>query len=327
MDRFPAADGIVRIQPLAGAGGFSGSQLWKVAAQAGEYCLRCWPQEHPSRERLKFIHALQRHLRGCELTFVPLPQVARSGETYFEHDGRLWELAPWMPGRADYHQHPSPARLAAAMQALARIHIAAAQMPDQSQIGTSPGLASRLDQLQQLLSGGIKRIETAEARHPLAWVDLAQRVCEQFRRVAPRAKWLLEHGLSFNTRLFPCLRDIWHDHVLFADDEVTGVIDYGAVRVESPAGDIARLVGSLVGDKSEDWHAALEAYQTVRALDAKQRQLIHVFDFSGVLLSGVNWITWLFVEGREFEDAAAVTQRFQGIVDRLERLPTVRSLD
>jgi homoserine kinase type II len=278
-------------------------------------------------ERLAFIHACQRHWRGSGLAFIPVPMESSTGRTLVEHQGHLWELATWMPGRADYREHPSPARLAAAMQALARIHQVAVTMVGQSHTGTSPGLAARLDQIQQLLAGDVKRIETAEARRPLAWVDLAQRVCEQFRRLAPRAKWLLQQGVSFNTTLFPCLRDIWHDHILFDADEVSGVIDYGAVRVESPAGDIARLVGSLVGDKSEDWHAALEAYQTVRPLDAEQRQLTHVFDFSGVLLSGVNWITWLFVEGREFEDTAAVTQRLQEIVARLERFPTVRSHD
>lgn len=46
-------------------------------------------------------------------------------------------------------------------------------------------------------------------------------------------------------RLQPCIRDIWHDHVLFDGDRVTGLIDFGAMQIDTPATDIARLVGSL----------------------------------------------------------------------------------
>jgi Ser/Thr protein kinase RdoA (MazF antagonist) len=272
---------------------------------------------------LAFVHAFQRHLRGSGLDFIPVPMVASDGGTFVEYESRLWELISWMPGRADFHQQPSPARLAAAMRALVQIHVAAVQMPGQSRVGTSPGLAARRDQLRQLLSGGIARIEAAVVRRPLAWDELARRVCEKFRQVASHIEQKLTDATAISGPLFPCLRDIWHDHVLFTGDQVTGIIDFGAARVESPAGDIARLVGSLVGDDAEGWRAALAAYEAARPLDADQRQLIRAFDASNVLLSGINWLTWLYLDQREFDDAAAVTRRLAEITARLDRIPTV----
>ena len=58
----------------------------------------------------------------------------------------------------------------------------------------------------------------------------------------------------------PCIRDIWHDHVLFTGDEVTGIIDFGAMDIDTPATDVARLLGSLVGDDEAGWRTASSAY-------------------------------------------------------------------
>ena len=49
------------IEPLGSAGGMSGAQFWRITAPRGTLCLRRWPIEHPSPERLQFIHAVLRH--------------------------------------------------------------------------------------------------------------------------------------------------------------------------------------------------------------------------------------------------------------------------
>jgi hypothetical protein len=37
-------------------------------------------------------------------------------------------------------------------------------------------------------------------------------------------------------------------------------------------------------------------------------------------LGAINWLNWLFVEGRQFADREAVTQRFEKLARRLARL-------
>lgn len=312
---------IGHVDPLGGAGGFSGSLLWKVSAESGQYCLRRWPAEAPTADRLAFIHAFQRHLRRSGLIFIPVPAPTVDGGSFVRHQGRLWELVTWMPGRADDHQDPSPAKLAAAMGALAKIHDAAATMPGQFCVGRSPGLAARLTQLRELQSGGINRIELACGERLLGWEGAARSICVSFRALAQQVERQLTDAATIAVPLFPCLRDIWRDHVLFTGDAVTGVIDFGAARLESPAGDIARLAGSLVHDDADRWREALDAYEAAgRLIDDAERQLISAFDISGLLLAGINWLTWLYVEGRQFDDATTVARRLDAIVARLEGL-------
>ena len=129
----------------------------------------------------------------------------------------------------------------------------------------------------------------------------------------------------------PCLRDIWHDHILFTGDEVTGLVDFGAIDIDTPATDLARLIGFFspprrgVGlreerglDEAETWHEALAAYQTIRPLTADEIQAAHALDTSGTILAGCNWLRWIYVDGRVFENQNQVIVRFRRILQRTD---------
>src|SRR3990172_4401717 len=96
-----------QIQPLGSAGGMSGAQFWRITAPRGTLNLRRWPQEHPTPERLRFIHAVLDHAAERDIAFLPVPIRATTGESFVSHAGHLWELAPWLPGNADYERAPS----------------------------------------------------------------------------------------------------------------------------------------------------------------------------------------------------------------------------
>jgi Ser/Thr protein kinase RdoA (MazF antagonist) len=119
--------------------------------------------------------------------------------------------------------------------------------------------------------------------------------------------------------LQPCLCDVWHDHVLFDGDRLTGLIDYGAMKIDHPAVDLARLLGSLVEDDPEGWSVGLAAYREVRPLSADEEELAHALDLSGTIAGASVWLRWLYHEGKEFEDRAAAGRRLEGLTLRLER--------
>ena len=55
-------------------------------------------------------------------------------------------------------------------------------------------------------------------------------------------------------------------------------------------------------------------------LNRSESQLVRVYDASGVLLSAINWLQWIFVDGRQFDDQASVLLRFDEIAARLASL-------
>ena len=227
-----------------------------------------------------------------------------------------------MPGRADYAARPSTARLRAAMTLLADFHNASQSHSEAlTRLNSSPGLAQRLQQLDDLAQVGGRAI-----RHHVApgdWPELADRAPELldlFFQLVSRVRESVQRVVSRPVRLIPCLRDVWHDHLLFDGDQVTGLVDFGALRVESPAGDIARLLGSLAGDDVATWQAGIGAYVDRRQLSESERILIPVFDSSSVLLSGMNWLQWVYVDGRVFEQREVITDRLDALILRLRSM-------
>lgn len=322
LAHYPTLPECDRVVPLGAAGGFSGAQFWRVETADGPYCLRRWPPEHPNRERLEFIQAVLWHVHQEGCYFVPLPLESDSAAGYVLQNGHYWEVAPWMPGKADYHQAPTNEKLAGALTALAQFHRAAESFPvPQSVPALSPGLLQRRDLAHELRTGGGEKLR--ESLRNSAWPEMdrrAQRAVALIPRALPAVLQALQPCLETPVVLQPCIRDVWHDHVLFLDSQVSGIIDFGAMRVDNVATDIARLLGSLVGDERDGWLLGLVAYESIRPLTEHEGRLIKAFDRSGVLLSVVNWLKWLYVDRREFPDRAAVETRLDELLPRLERL-------
>ncbi len=172
-----------QVEFLDGAGGFSGARLWRLQTPRGRLCLRRWPHEYPTPERLEFIQAVLWHVEREGFARSPLPLETLRHAGFVPHGGALWQLEPWMPGAADYHAMPSEARLRSALSSLAEFHLAAASFPlaDNGPL-PSERLIQRRDRLEQLRSGQIDRL--AAAIRPGAWPELAEqagRLIQLFR--------------------------------------------------------------------------------------------------------------------------------------------------
>jgi Ser/Thr protein kinase RdoA (MazF antagonist) len=115
------------------------------------------------------------------------------------------------------------------------------------------------------------------------------------------------------------LCDIWHDHVLFSDENVTGVIDFGGVKLDHVTVDLARLLGSLVGDDRSAYGEGVETYHAVRPIGFQDAANVLTLDHTGVLLGITNWLRWLYLERRPFEDRQKVAERLAELVRRVER--------
>jgi len=311
-----------QIESLGSAGGFSGARFWRVRARAGVLCLRRWPQGHPSAERLEFIQAVLWHVVREGFELVPLPLCTRLHKGYVPHGGYFWELAPWMPGEADFRVDPTEEKLRAAMIALAEFHRAASSFPlPHPPCSPSPGIRDRLRQLQRWTSGDLDRLVAAV--EPGLWPDVERRAATLFRlipRAAGRALMLLDNSVRYRVSLQPCIRDVWHKHVLFDRREVSGLIDFGSMAAENVAADVARLLGSMAQDDSHLWQVGLDAYGSIRPLSEAEVSLVHAFDRSTVLMAGLTWIDWIYRQRRVFDNRHVVPHRLDEIIRRLEYL-------
>jgi Ser/Thr protein kinase RdoA (MazF antagonist) len=311
-----------QVHPLGTAGGLSGALFWRIEGREGPLCLRRWPSGHPSEEGLPFLHAVLRHVAPQGLDFVPVPLADREGRTFVRHAGHLWELTPWMPGRADFRDDPRASRLQAAMAALARFHQAAATFPSrQPRQGPSPGIAQRIEIARRFAQGDLEELCRRLAVPPrLDFHDRAWRLMTLARIALEPVLAMLQRASTIQVPLQPCICDVWHDHVLFTGERVTGLVDFGAMRVESVAIDVARLLGSMAGDNEALWRVGLDAYHAVRPLSDDERALVGPLDSSGVLLPALNWVDWLYRQHRQFPDPRAVARRLDEILPRLETL-------
>jgi len=301
------------IRPVP-AQGLSGAPVFVVAQGGRRFILkRCG--DTATRRHAEWVHSLMEHCHAAGIGQVPAVIRASDGGSFQEDAaGGLWELLAWMPGTAC--DAPHPAQVAAAATALAHIHLAAATLPAAPpHVGLSPGMHRRVGQARDLVARPWSTREIGPARAALV---------ERFRRAAgitdaaPCGLTRLAAWEPAPLTLQAVLRDVWSDHVLFTGDAVSGIIDWHAAGIDTPATDIARLVGSWPDEPGMS-AAFLESYERVRPLTAADREAIPFLRAAGVVCALDNWFRWTLDERREFADVQRVDARIDRLIAALPR--------
>jgi Ser/Thr protein kinase RdoA (MazF antagonist) len=206
---------------------------------------------------------------------------------------------------------PSRARIESACAALAELHrVWSAEGHDAH---GCPAVLRRLDAYRQWdalrVAGwqpniGVSALDTLAAR---GWPLLLRHM--------PKLPAALAAWTERRVRVQPCLCDIWHAHIFYEGDGVRGIIDFGSVKVDHVAVDLARFLGSIDGDEEERWSHGLGAYP----LSPEEVELARLLDRTGVLFGLFNWLKWLYRDGRQYERPDAVATRLEMLVRRVER--------
>lgn len=303
LDAFPARDQPVeRPEPLGSGGGLSGSLFWRYRAAAGARVAHAWPVGAMTSERLLKIQAWMRQLEP--LGFVPTVFADRDGRTFQEHGGRLWELLSWMTGGASSGVQIGAERLTAAFRALGAVH---RTLEREAREDCARGLDRRRRELAGLLSGGFERLEAAVRSHsadPAAGPSLKH--LGLARSLGPSLIGGLERKTGRIVAVQPCLRDVRPEHFLFTGERVTGLVDYGAMDMDSVACDLARLLAGWRLDDPGRRSAALESYASIRPLTPAEMELLPAYEATQAVLGGVRWVAWRFVEHRAFSDEQVI---------------------
>ncbi|WP_165221390.1 phosphotransferase enzyme family protein [Aquisphaera insulae] len=307
------------VRPIGGGGGLSGSRFWRFRAEVGELVLRAWPHGM-TRARLSAIQGWTIRIAERAGLPVPTPLLDLRGSRFHQREARLWDLSPWLPGEPDLRRPPSESHVGSAFEALGKLH---ASLSPELVLGPSPGIAARLIEIEDLARSGFDRLESAlgsAGDDPLAvegrrWLVAA-------RAASSRLLAGLREAADWRVPLQPCLRDARPDHFLFQGGRLTGLLDMGAMDVETVAADLARLCGDWLDEDGPLRVVAKSAHAAGRgrALDPIEERLLPLFESAADLLIGGNWLRWHFLEGRQFHDAGAVPRGVARGLERIARL-------
>ncbi len=321
--------------------GFSQASVVRIQTARGPLALRGWPSPGLPRRRILGLHRLLQHVADRVPVAVPLP--TQDGSSLVEHNRQLWQLEPWMPGVADFCDDPAPARLDEAMATLGRFHRSAREfVPGRLETEwfasslsmPSPAVEERLKQLadwerrwERLVQQAHRSVaQSTEPQTPsqqlesAGWSNSIDQIDHLFRQGRDLVAGQLELLQQTHYRCQPCLRDVWHDHLLWTGPRVTGLIDPGSTRIDNVAIDLARLLGSLVEDDTEGWDRGLAAYKREAGLSLEETGLVTVLDQSGVLLSGAVWVGRLADGQIDSSRTERVAQRLEMVIRRMQRL-------
>jgi homoserine kinase type II len=309
---------------LGNAGGLSGAVLWRYDSEIGPLVARAWPVQFQDRAQLERIQRWV--MTAAPLRFVPALIAKIDGSTMTDHGGRFWDVTSWLRGAPDLAEPPAPEHVEAAFRGLAEFHRRLSADPA-SHRGPSPGLSHRSREINDLVQGGFDQLETVMATSPRdACRDLAVQWLGLARLITPGMVEPARRACLQGLRLQPCIRDARRDHFLFEGVELTGIVDFGAMDLDSVVGDLARLIGDWLGlDREGSLRArAISSYEKICPLDHDEKEILEVFELSNALLAPGRWVRWHFVEGRRFEDPLAVERGLRRGLERFENI-TARS--
>ncbi len=286
-------------------GGLSGARVWRCQSDIhGNLCLRQWPNQHPTPERLLCIHQLLDKAKNSGLAFIPSVLRDANGNSFWLIDEQLWELTQWLPGSANYLQQPNAKKRTAALAALAETHAA------WSDIGLTmsarpQGVCERLTMLAEYL----QRLEALNSHrfHPHEPLvhELAVGTVESLKRYGSDLMNALERLTTHRFHTQWVIRDIWSDHLLYCDDRLTGIVDFGAVRIDDPTLDLARMLGSIEPFDPSVRHQAVEQYNFLRqelgSVGTIPWPRVQTIDHSSTLLTCLQWWKWIVIEQRTFD--------------------------
>jgi homoserine kinase type II len=298
---------------LGSGGGFSGARIWRGDDTSGTpvLALKAWPLA-TSAEQLGRVHGWMG--RAAHLPFVPAVLRTSEGNTFVSETGRVWDVCRWMSGVPCADPPPTPDRVANACAAVAALHLA---WPPHLTPAPCPGILNRLRVLAEFRTT-LDATDHTRAENDPVLGPVVVRAGELVRREAPRAAGVLRPWANAPGPIRPCVRDLRADHVLFTGDDLSGIVDYGAMTEDHPAVDLARLLGELCGEDDSLVTVGVDAYRSSGGSPDVSFELVRVLDRTGVLCSIIGWLRRVLNHEQLGVDPISMAHRITKLISRLE---------
>ncbi len=241
-------------------GGLSGASVFRCQGDDGQmFALRAWPSG-TKLDRIREVHrVVVAAATSCRALAPPLLWSSddRSIQSF---DGQYWEVARWHVGEC-LAVDAGRESILRGVDAIRQVHEATSILGTKTQV--APAVIARWERIQ-LLSKRLPEVLARPTSTPCdpclneSLVRLRTRLAESW---TVASEWIVNQLAPFRSRPVETryvLRDVHRKHVLFNEGNVSGVIDYDAIRIDTPLTDLARWIGSFEqGGDPEIWWAAL----------------------------------------------------------------------
>ena len=289
--------------------GFSGALVWKATGKDRSYALKRWPTGQPAYFDLPTIHRLMFQARQAGLSCIPEVQRTMGGDSVLSFEGVSWDACTWQPGLPQ--MQPTDEQLKRAVQLLSRLH-AIWRTGNETRFDICPAVALQHRRLMAWTTGELEQL-----RHQAPIAGIYREAVALFDQLRLQTIHRLEPWLTVRVSLHPCLGDVWAEHVLFEQDQIAGLIDFGGMRYDHPSQDLARLIGSYTQGNAVRRQSALASYLP---RTPELESLAILLDDCGAIVGLGNWLRWLLLEGRVFANHAGAINRLQLLLNRLTNM-------
>jgi len=253
--------------------GLSDSVVYKVRSLDGDFALKSYSPSALSS--LQSTHALLDQTRKNNFVLFPLIFRNKENATVVYHDGFCWDLSSWIPGNIpDF----SIFNLVQSVKKLGQFHIAIGS--EQSGVGVMPAMERREVEINSFSISAIN----FSAIGFLPLFNLVELL-----------KWIRQEVGSLIGSPVPivkiqyCWGDARRENILFNGCEISGFIDYCAMRKDCREVDVSRMVSSFSGDDYLMWTKALNAYSESSQINYL---VCRKLDILGTIVSLYRWLNW-----------------------------------
>jgi len=279
--------------------GLSKAIVYRIDTLVARYAMKRWPVTM-ERERLQEIHRFQNYLAESEKPFTPGLVKWSNGNTLLEADGVCWEISDWKPGSpiedlgdADDNQ------IRQCAEALASIHSRSETYG--TQVIIPVGLKQRFDGMVAAIHPQTDKrrrfLDSISAHNKYLAANVLNDLYVRSTCIMPSVLDSVKRMAERSTKCFWILRDVWREHLLFRENRLAGILDFGAARIDWPGLDFVRAFGTLMFESDPRWPLALAHYLNQRPDESMVLSDLLAIHRASVALSALQWLDW-FAEGQ-----------------------------
>ncbi|MDO4551708.1 MAG: phosphotransferase [Planctomycetia bacterium] len=147
---------------------------------------------------------------------------------------------------------------------------------------------------------------------------LSKKILRKTKILRPILLRHLSQQLEHDVALQPCLRNIQTKNLLFKENRLQGILDFGNMQLDNISVDVSQTLSVLAGNEMEKWIDGLNAYQTIYRLTRRELTLVRLLNQCETLLTALKWLNFIYINNLVVECSSHVLSQVKNIAWKLD---------